>query len=515
MTTTVPAVPRRRRLCLVALSLAVVAGGAAAPTASAGADGQPAADPVHIDDGAAPSNPMDPALLPDSFDTGAGAKGVEALRPDGSSGFRPFASRSIDFGAYRFQLVSSGADGDIEQLRPAIVETARQLSVVTGITFSVDAGQVPRPSSVNRFPARQCGSFPGHQCSYFDDAETEVGIIRVGFSAGSPCGPLVPVDQEEGTVGCGGPESVTDNGTIVHLRGNVWLSPSLRGANASIAGDVVSHEVAHAMGLDHYAPAYTATPGSAPVRQLMFPAVHGDPTDSGLVYRTGDMQGLRWLHPGQAWFISATYLDFLGRVPDTAGYAFWALADVTPEEYVNSLATSGEWVGRIVSDFYQDVFGRAPDPGGFAFWSQQVRTRGVPYVASQLYGSQEYFIRNGSSDTGVVQALYRQLLGRDPAADTAGVAFWVGEAQRSGRVDVALNFFQSEEKRRGRVRDLYCTLLNRTPDAGGSAYWAGVILTQGDLALARNLATSAEYLASSDEFALGQVPTSPACAPTP
>jgi hypothetical protein len=498
----------RRTLTLAA---AVVVAGLAGPLpVTAETDGSS----TSIDDGPARTNPVDSSLIPDRARRDGRAKVVEQLKADGSSGFLPFVDRSYDYGAYRFQLVSSGSDGDVELLRPALSNAAAELTAFTNITFTLDPGQIPRPTAVNRFPPGYCGSFGGHRCSLFADGDTGVGIIRVEFASGSPCGPLAPSGVEGGVVGCGGPESASDSGITYHLRGNVWLSPSLADVNASRAGEIVAHEVGHALGLDHYEPAFTAIPGATPVRQLMYPAVHGDPSDTGVAYRSGDVQGVWWLHLPDAWYITATYRDFLGRVPDTAGYHFWVASDVTREGYVDALATSDEWIGRILTAFYQDVFGRAPDPSGLAYWSAFVRSHGVPFVASQLYGSSEYFITSGSSNTGVVQRLYRELLDRDPNADPQGVAFWVGQADLRGRVAVALELFQSDEMRRRRVEGLYCTLLDRPPDSGGLAYWAGVILQQGDLALARNLATSGEYLENSDEYSLQPLapgPPPPGC----
>jgi hypothetical protein len=43
------------------------------------------------------------------------------------------------------------------------------------------------------------------------------------------------------------------------------------------------------------------------------------------------------------------------------------------------------------------------------------------------------------------------------------------------------------------VTDLYQKLLHRGPDAGGLAFWATRILSTGDIALAVDLASSAEY----------------------
>lgn len=510
----------RRTLLLAALVGMAV--GLAAPTPAASETASHAAASgggAPIDDGAARTNPLDPSLIPPQLADGGGrsssAKGVEQLKPDGSSGFQPFVVPSFSYGAYRFQLVDSESDGDVERLRPAIAAAAAELTRATNLTFTVDPGQFARPASVNRFPPGYCGSFGGHRCSLFADDDLSVGVIRIEFASGSPCGPLAASGEQQGVVGCGGPESARgQDGTIFHLRGNVWVSPSVAGINAARTGEIVAHEVGHAMGLDHYEPAFTAMAGATPVRQLMYPSVHNDSSDTGGVYRSGDVHGVWWLHLPDAWYITATYRDFLDRVPDTGGYHHWVATDISREGYVDALATSDEWIGRILTAFYEDVFGRAPDPGGFAYWAGLMRVLGVPAVAAQLYGSDEYFVRSGSSTTGVVQGLYRELLGRDPNGDPNGVAFWVGEMGVRGRVEVALSFFQSDEKRRGRVHDLYCTLLDRPPDAGGATYWAGVILDHGDLALARNLATSEEYIATSDEFALLPLtgtPTPPGC----
>lgn len=510
-----------RRAVLAAWLAAGLLAPVAAP-AAASAEGPAPGEPaeVAIDAGPARANPLDPALLPPGLvddllgrrpAAGAAKAGVGSLRPDGSSGFLPFRNHHRAFGAYRFQLVDSGSDGDEEVLRTPLQAVAAELTEVTRLEFRVEPGVVARPLRVDRFPTGWCGDASGHRCSLFADDDATVGVIRVEIAASSPCGPLAPRDQSSGTIGCAGPESAQVAGSTVNARGNVWVSPSVLGPNRHLTERVLAHEIAHALGLDHYDRLFSDVAGHQPVRQLLYPSVHADPSDTGGQYRSGDRNGLRWLQLPEAWFLAATYRHFLGRVPDPDGYRFWLASRTPPAAYVDALAGSDEWVGRIVTAFYRDVFGRSPDPGGFAHWTGQVRLRGVPFVASQLYGSAEYVVRNGGTLDGAVAALYRQLLGRDPAADPAGVAYWVGQARLRGLPAAAHDLFQSLEKRMARVHELYCTLLERPPDPGGHAHWAGAILVQGDLALARELATSAEYRARADELALRPTGAPPAC----
>ena len=58
------------------------------------AEAQNPPPPVEIDEGPAPVNPLDDALLPAGLDVDSSGKFVERLQPNGSSGFLPFEQRS-------------------------------------------------------------------------------------------------------------------------------------------------------------------------------------------------------------------------------------------------------------------------------------------------------------------------------------------------------------------------------------------------------------------------------------
>ncbi len=91
--------------------------------------------------------------------------------------------------------------------------------------------------------------------------------------------------------------------------------------------------------------------------------------------------------------ISHLYVTVLGRVPDSAGLAFWAealadgmpLADITRDFLQTAEAQAGYPVGvsadEFVANFYQAVFNRAPDAAGLQFWTDAMWQLGGPQSA--------------------------------------------------------------------------------------------------------------------------------------
>lgn len=197
----------------------------------------------------------------------------------------------------------------------------------------------------------------------------------------------------------------------------------------------------------------------------------------------------------------AVYRDFLDRQPlvteETAVVARLD-AGTSRSALAGELATSDEWLTVLVTGFYQNTLGRAPDAEGLAYWTETLRSGRwtVAKVAASFYGSDEYFdgAGGGTVETWVAD-LYDVILGR--AATDDDIAYWSAQAVAPGRGRgwVALQVFQSIESRRDRVETLYQALLGRGAEAGGRDYWAGRLTLEGDIALARSVAASAEYLA--------------------
>lgn len=198
-------------------------------------------------------------------------------------------------------------------------------------------------------------------------------------------------------------------------------------------------------------------------------------------------------------FVHAVHEDFLGRPPGelddhwTNELSFGLERGVL----VDRLARSDEWINREIDKLYVGALGRRADRDGAAYWRRYVRAGGrITDLGALVYGSPEFRQRAGGTDRGVIDSLYRRILGRAP--DAEGMAYW-SKSMAAGvtDLDVSSAFFASIESRTTRVRSLYRTLLGRSPEPGGSVYWADQLRFIDDIALAAFLARSPEYLARS------------------
>ena len=147
----------------------------------------------------------------------------------------------------------------------------------------------------------------------------------------------------------------------------------------------------------------------------------------------------------------------------------------------------------LVKHFYAAILRRAPDAGGKAFWEGE-RARVVALganvneawfaMAQSFYASAEYAALN-RDDAGFVTDLYSTFFERPP--DAGGMAFWQGLLQQGMPREVALasfmfspefiNFTQAifgntaARPEVDTVMDFYRGLLSRLPDDGGFAFW--------------------------------------------
>jgi hypothetical protein len=198
-------------------------------------------------------------------------------------------------------------------------------------------------------------------------------------------------------------------------------------------------------------------------------------------------------------FVTQAYKDFLNRTPSTDEVNAWTSRlmnyQLTRYDLATQLSKSNEWITKVVTSFYHDTLNRDPDPVGLSGWVAAAQGgKPITQIASAFYASDEYFNTIGHNDYRTwVTDLYQKLLLRSP--DPAGLNAWVS-ALNSGkpRGDVAVGFYQSNEKLGVRITTLYQSLLGRAPEPGAVQNWSPFVAANGDLVLAAAIAGSDEYM---------------------
>jgi Ca2+-binding RTX toxin-like protein len=159
--------------------------------------------------------------------------------------------------------------------------------------------------------------------------------------------------------------------------------------------------------------------------------------------------------------IDYIYSSAFGRVPDSAGKAYWiGKLGATPTsttkatvvvDIINSASAADKAVfnGKVdvakntthqlvVQELYVTLLGRAADIEGRAYWAAQLDT-GIPVadVAKNIMASPEAQDKYaGLINSQFVEKLYSNAFGR--ATDAEGLAYWVGRLNSSTRAAVTL-----------------------------------------------------------------------------
>ncbi len=166
-------------------------------------------------------------------------------------------------------------------------------------------------------------------------------------------------------------------------------------------------------------------------------------------------------------------------------------APATDSTYTANYATAARYVRQL----YLDVLGRAADPAGLAYCVALLNF-GVSRstLASMIVSGHEYHVK-------MIDGVYRQLMQR--GVDGQGGAYWGGMLDNGTPVeDIEAIIMGSDEyyARAGRtpngfVNKMFQDVLNRTPDAGGRAYFVQLLgqgVSRG--AIAGSITWSAEAI---------------------
>ena len=275
------------------------------------------------------------------------------------------------------------------------------------------------------------------------------------------------------------------------------------GSGVEIRG-VFIHEVGHALGLGH-----TSDPASI---------MYGTAGSSSRGLGAGEVAGIQALYPQARLGAPASFsVPFARDWASLVGGADGSLT-VSGPGISQAVLESGTYRigfldGTAVFDatgaagtaarLYLAALGRAGEAGGVAHWAQVLRDEASPLAVARAFTDSAEAAGRGLSDAGFVAAVYRDALGRDP--DAGGFeAFTRALASGAERAQVVLDIAQSAEAKahsgvavgdpaQAAAHRLYDTVLDRTPDAGGLAYF-GDLIARGatPAAVAGSMLASAE-----------------------
>jgi hypothetical protein len=199
-------------------------------------------------------------------------------------------------------------------------------------------------------------------------------------------------------------------------------------------------------------------------------------------------------------YVEALYRSILHRSGSPNEYAGWVnLLTTNPGArpvVVQAFWNSAEHRGLEVDAFYSAILQRSPDAAGLAYWSGQLQ-QSVPEdaLAIQFLESPEFLNRG---DQFFVDFLYQSVLGR--SFDANGEAFWLGALgnHQMTHDQVVRSFLYSPESLTRLVDGYYSVYLNRAVDPAGEAFWAAKL--QSGLPFA---SIGQRFLASDEFFASG------------
>ena len=181
-------------------------------------------------------------------------------------------------------------------------------------------------------------------------------------------------------------------------------------------------------------------------------------------------------------YVLKIYSDFLGRVPDGPGNAYWVgqlRAGLPWASFVYAITTSGEHIRRSADGDFLRFLHRVPDAAGSDYWTWILAgSLRNDFVEATMTASGEYYATQGNNDpTTWLQHLYVDTLGR--AADQPGLNYWLGRLQSgTSRFAITSTFVDSTDGAAFDVDYAFGVTLHRAADAGGRAYYASVLQQQ-------------------------------------
>jgi hypothetical protein len=178
-------------------------------------------------------------------------------------------------------------------------------------------------------------------------------------------------------------------------------------------------------------------------------------------------------------FVTGLYYDVLSRQPSASEVDGWvnSLQSGAPRGLALQLFLGGtEYRSSEIQTAYESFLGRPAEASVQSFWLGQMQG-GASYktMLGVIFGSNEFYARQGSNAASFITSLYHDLLFRNP--EPAALGAWIGALQFGGmsRSTAVAGLLNSAEASAQFVDQAYHAILGRAPDSGALATWAPAI----------------------------------------
>lgn len=183
-------------------------------------------------------------------------------------------------------------------------------------------------------------------------------------------------------------------------------------------------------------------------------------------------------------FITAQYLDFLGRTPSNGDLDYYGemldYGTKTPDWLMQYFleSTEGDSKTQCIARLYQAFYKRLPDTEGYLYWMDARRSGAwsVYRIAEQFARAPEFKTMYGTlSNAAYVDLVYQNVLGRAP--DAAGKQYWVDQLEAGvtrGRVMTGFSEspeYKASQRNRMHVVGCYGVMLDRIPTSSELSAW--------------------------------------------
>jgi hypothetical protein len=176
---------------------------------------------------------------------------------------------------------------------------------------------------------------------------------------------------------------------------------------------------------------------------------------------------LTGLGPSNDRWINQLFVDLLGRTPSSSEvsvYSALLTGGASRLDVAGSFLVSNEYRTKLLTDYYATFLHRPISAAEVSFWLPAFASSMTDeQIEAQIIASPEYFALAGATNTGWINRVFNDVLGRSPSAsETSTFLALLGSSSRMSVGQAVLTSSESDNKR---VQQYFTRILRRSPSS--------------------------------------------------